>query len=92
MFNIETHIQDVSSLKMIFTSPYFFPLMQNRIPRYSGENLEKNKPVYARLEELAVMFNCTTSQLALAWLLHQGDDIVPIPGKFFFLLVYSFET
>ncbi|KAL3507822.1 hypothetical protein ACH5RR_033204 [Cinchona calisaya] len=52
----------------------------NRIPRYSGEHLEKNKPVYTRLEQLAAEHSCTTPQLALAWLLHQGDDIVPIPG------------
>ncbi|EHA8589881.1 Perakine reductase [Cocos nucifera] len=49
-------------------------------PRFAGENLEKNKTLYARLENLAKKHHCTPSQLALAWILHQGDDVVPIPG------------
>lgn len=49
-------------------------------PRFTGENLERNKLIYARLAELAVKHGCTPSQLALAWLLHKGQDIVPIPG------------
>lgn len=49
-------------------------------PRYSGENLEKNKAIYARIETLAMRHHCTPAQLALAWILHQGDDVVPIPG------------
>ncbi|TKY51204.1 aldo-keto reductase 1 [Spatholobus suberectus] len=49
-------------------------------PRFSGENLEKNKLFYKRLDELASKHECTPSQLALAWLLHQGNDIIPIPG------------
>ncbi|XP_072973560.1 probable aldo-keto reductase 1 [Typha angustifolia] len=50
------------------------------IPRFAGENLEKNKILYARLENLAVKHICTPAQLALAWVLHQGDGVVPIPG------------
>ncbi|RVW55777.1 Perakine reductase [Vitis vinifera] len=50
-------------------------------PRFTGENLEKNKLIYARLEKLAAKHGCTLPQLALAWLFHQGDDVVPIPGK-----------
>jgi aryl-alcohol dehydrogenase-like predicted oxidoreductase len=46
-----------------------------------GENLEKNKPVFMRLESLAKKHQCTPAQLALAWVLHQGEDVVPIPGN-----------
>ncbi|KAH6762920.1 oxidoreductase superfamily protein [Perilla frutescens var. hirtella] len=49
-------------------------------PRFTGENWEKNKKIYFRLEELAKKHNCTPVQLALSWVLHQGDDVVPIPG------------
>lgn len=49
-------------------------------PRFNGENLEKNKILYARLEKLAGKHACCPSQLALAWLLGQGNDIFPIPG------------
>ncbi|XP_021899578.1 perakine reductase-like [Carica papaya] len=49
-------------------------------PRFTGENLEKNKIIYGRLSNLAAKHGCTVPQLALAWILHQGDDIVPIPG------------
>ncbi|XP_058179553.1 perakine reductase-like [Rhododendron vialii] len=49
-------------------------------PRFSGENLERNKIFYYRIKELAKKHGCTPIQLALAWVLHQGDDMVPIPG------------
>ncbi|XP_004302045.1 PREDICTED: probable aldo-keto reductase 1-like [Fragaria vesca subsp. vesca] len=49
-------------------------------PRFIGENLEKNKNIYNRMESLAKKHQCLTAQLALAWVLHQGDDVVPIPG------------
>ncbi|KAI9186238.1 hypothetical protein LWI28_015149 [Acer negundo] len=49
-------------------------------PRFKGENLDKNKNIYIRIENLAKKNKCTTAQLALAWILEQGDDIVPIPG------------
>ncbi|VAI84689.1 unnamed protein product [Triticum turgidum subsp. durum] len=49
-------------------------------PRYTGENLEKNRVLYTRLEMLSTKYGCTPAQLALAWVLHQGDDVVPIPG------------
>src|SRR5580700_4212870 len=51
-----------------------------RHPRFSGDNLNANISLAQRLEELAKTKNCTTGQLVLAWLLAQGDDIVPIPG------------
>src|SRR3954462_12868149 len=49
-------------------------------PRFQGENFQKNLDLVARVEEIAVEHKCTPAQLALAWLLAQGDDIVPIPG------------
>jgi aryl-alcohol dehydrogenase-like predicted oxidoreductase len=49
-------------------------------PRFKGENFAKNLDVVARIEELAREKGVTPSQLALAWVLHRGDDIVPIPG------------
>ncbi|XP_028107251.1 perakine reductase-like isoform X1 [Camellia sinensis] len=49
-------------------------------PRFSGENLEKNKILYARFADLAAKHGCSPPQLALAWLFHQGNDVVPIPG------------
>ncbi|XP_035841160.1 probable aldo-keto reductase 4 [Helianthus annuus] len=50
------------------------------LPRLQPENLEHNKIMYERINELATKKGCTTSQLALAWVLHQGNDVVPIPG------------
>lgn len=49
-------------------------------PRFSGENFTKNKAVYDRVEAMANNYSCTPVQLALAWVLHQGEDVVPIPG------------
>ena len=49
-------------------------------PRWSGENLEHNLGLVRRVRELAGEAGCSPVQLALAWLLHQGDDVVPIPG------------
>ncbi|QCD77647.1 probable aldo-keto reductase 1 [Vigna unguiculata] len=49
-------------------------------PRLQGENFDKNKVLYSRIEKLAQKYGCTPSQLALAWILHQGDDLAPIPG------------
>src|SRR5271156_146847 len=49
-------------------------------PRFQGENFQKNLDLVRRVEEIAREKKCTASQLALAWVLAQGDDIVPIPG------------
>ncbi len=49
-------------------------------PRFQGENFQRNLDLVKRLEELAAQKHCTPSQLALAWVLAQGKDIVPIPG------------
>jgi aryl-alcohol dehydrogenase-like predicted oxidoreductase len=50
------------------------------MPRFQGENLRKNREIVAEIEELAAEKGCTTAQLALAWVLARGPDIVPIPG------------
>jgi aryl-alcohol dehydrogenase-like predicted oxidoreductase len=49
-------------------------------PRFQGDNFQKNQDLVQRVEEIARRKGCTPAQLALAWLLRQGDDIVPIPG------------
>jgi aryl-alcohol dehydrogenase-like predicted oxidoreductase len=49
-------------------------------PRFQGENFQKNLDLVERVEAIAKRKGCTPSQLALAWVLAQGDDIVPIPG------------
>jgi aryl-alcohol dehydrogenase-like predicted oxidoreductase len=49
-------------------------------PRFTGENFEKNIALVREVEAMAREKGCTTAQLALAWVLAQGDDIVPIPG------------
>jgi len=49
-------------------------------PRTSGENLEQNRRIVVRLGEIAEERGITKAQLALAWVLAQGDDVVPIPG------------
>ena len=49
-------------------------------PRFQGANFTKNMELLARVEEMAEQKQCKPAQLALAWVLAQGDDIVPIPG------------
>ncbi len=49
-------------------------------PRFQGENFDKNLELVERVREIANEKGVTPGQLALAWLLHQGNDIVPIPG------------
>ncbi|WHY74756.1 aldo/keto reductase [Fictibacillus enclensis] len=49
-------------------------------PRFQGENFQKNLDLVQKIKEIAKEKECTASQLALAWLLAQGEDIVPIPG------------
>jgi aryl-alcohol dehydrogenase-like predicted oxidoreductase len=49
-------------------------------PRFQGENFDKNLELVKRIQEIAAERGCTASQLALAWVLAQGEDIVPIPG------------
>jgi len=49
-------------------------------PRFQGDNFQKNLELVRKVEELAVEKQCKPSQLALAWVMEQGNDIVPIPG------------
>src|SRR4051812_33559845 len=65
-----------------FRSPDDFPEDDFRRfhPRFTGENFDKNIALVREVEAMAKAKGCTTAQLALAWVLAQGDDIVPIPG------------
>jgi aryl-alcohol dehydrogenase-like predicted oxidoreductase len=49
-------------------------------PRFQGENFQKNLELVERIRQIAAEKRCTPAQLALAWVLKQGDDVVPIPG------------
>ncbi|KAG2696614.1 hypothetical protein I3760_07G065500 [Carya illinoinensis] len=49
-------------------------------PRFQGKNLDKNKTIYSQIESLARKHECNPAQLAIAWVLEQGVDVVPIPG------------
>jgi len=49
-------------------------------PRFQGENFQKNLDLVKTIDDLAKSKGCTSSRLALAWVLAQGDDVVPIPG------------
>jgi aryl-alcohol dehydrogenase-like predicted oxidoreductase len=65
-----------------FRSPSDFPDddFRRHHPRFQGENFDRNMQLVERVEELASEKGVTAGQLALAWVLHRGDDIVPIPG------------
>ena len=67
-----TNKLDVSSL----TSKDF----RKNLPRYQGEHLENNRELSAAFAELAESKNCTPAQLAIAWVIAQSDNIIPIPG------------
>ncbi|MCP2259238.1 putative oxidoreductase [Streptoalloteichus tenebrarius] len=54
--------------------------MRRNQPRFAEGNLERNLAIVARLDELAAAKGVTPGQLALAWVQHRGEDVVPIPG------------
>lgn len=54
--------------------------IRNHLPRFTGENFEANRKRVELLQEMAEQKGCTTSQLAIAWVLHQGSDILPLIG------------
>ena len=64
------------------TSPDDFPEgdFRARLPRFTGENFTHNIELVDKVRSLAVEKGCTPGQLALAWVLSRGDDVVPIPG------------
>ena len=49
-------------------------------PRFQGENFQKNLEIVKRVHDIAREKNCTPGQLALAWVLSRGEDVIPIPG------------
>jgi aryl-alcohol dehydrogenase-like predicted oxidoreductase len=65
-----------------FTDPGELPLedVRRKHPRFLGDNLRANAAVAARLRDIAAAHGCTPAQLAIAWVMAQGEDIVPIPG------------
>jgi aryl-alcohol dehydrogenase-like predicted oxidoreductase len=65
-----------------FKSPADFPEddFRKNHPRFQGENFEKNLQLVEEVEAMAKEKGCTAAQLALAWVLAEGEDIVPIPG------------
>jgi aryl-alcohol dehydrogenase-like predicted oxidoreductase len=65
-----------------FKSPDDFPEgdFRKNHPRFQGENFEKNIQLVREVEKMADEKGCTTAQLALAWVLAKGEDVVPIPG------------
>ena len=50
------------------------------MPRFQQENFRRNKGLVEKIRAIAARMDCTPAQLALAWVLAQGDDIIPIPG------------
>jgi aryl-alcohol dehydrogenase-like predicted oxidoreductase len=54
--------------------------LRRHLPRFQGENLQRNLSLFDTLAQIAARKGCSPSQLALAWLLAKGQDIVPIPG------------
>ena len=65
-----------------FRTPEDFPEgdFRRHNPRFQGANFDRNLQLVDRVRELATEKGCSPAQLALAWLLHQGDDVAPIPG------------
>ncbi|WVZ84913.1 hypothetical protein U9M48_031883 [Paspalum notatum var. saurae] len=54
--------------------------LRKHMPRFRPENVEKNAQIFERVNAMATRKGCTPSQLALAWVHHQGNDVCPIPG------------
>jgi aryl-alcohol dehydrogenase-like predicted oxidoreductase len=54
--------------------------MRSHLPRWQKQNLEANLALVRRIQEIARLHNVTPGQVALAWVLAQGEDVVPIPG------------
>ncbi|CAA9404905.1 Oxidoreductase, aldo/keto reductase family [uncultured Leptolyngbya sp.] len=65
-----------------FQSPDNFPPddWRRHSPRFQGENFYRNLELVEKIKQIAAQKQCTPAQLALAWLLAKGEDIIPIPG------------
>jgi len=65
-----------------FQKPDDFPMndMRRHMPRFQGENFTRNLKLVENIAEIAKEKNCTPAQLAIAWVLSQGEDIITIPG------------
>ncbi|WP_148180681.1 aldo/keto reductase, partial [Klebsiella pneumoniae] len=53
---------------------------RRNLPRFQNDALQKNQQLLSQLREITDKYGCTLAQLALAWVMSKGDDIVPIPG------------
>lgn len=80
-FSNEKSIKLYLKNKIILFSDGYYLTYQKNHPRFQGENLDKNKNIYERIESLAKKHQATPAQLALAWVLEQGEDVSPIPGE-----------
>lgn len=92
----QTHLQTIGELgiSLIAYSPLSRGLITNtltvdqldaddfrrQLPRYQGDHLQNNQSLAQALSDFAISKNVTAAQLALAWILAQGEDIIPIPG------------
>ncbi|KAG5560601.1 hypothetical protein RHGRI_003802 [Rhododendron griersonianum] len=74
--NLVANLVDGDFRKVCAFSCYF----HFNMPRFKPENVEHNKKIFERVHEMAQKKGCTPSQLALAWVHHQGKDVCPIPG------------
>lgn len=83
-FLSQKHDNDWEDQSLFISISCFFCKVSH--PRFRAENLNKNKTIYSRLENIAKKHQCSPSQLALAWILQQGDDVVPIPGQYLSLV------
>ena len=71
------HIASIDLRRLSLSKPVTY---RRNAPRFQGDNFQRNVDLVARIEQLAAHKQCTASQLALAWVLAQGDDVVPIFG------------
>jgi aryl-alcohol dehydrogenase-like predicted oxidoreductase len=54
---------------------------RRNLPRFQHDAMRKNQQLLSQLRDVADKYRCTLAQLALAWVMSKGDDIVPIPGR-----------
>jgi hypothetical protein len=54
---------------------------RRHLPRFQAETMRKNQLLLERLQQVATRYDATLAQIALAWVMSKGEDIVPIPGR-----------